>query len=157
MASMNARRKVSVRHGTFCQRLAASVTSFNLRFKVLCSSRPENAIEPKFGIYSRLKIQDFTAEDIRKFVGGRLEEVVHNLHPDDGAIGFGHKLIGEIVSKAEAVFIWARLVFAELIMVIEDGGDDSILGLLGNISSSKCTKNHAAGYLNSLTKWFFSS
>lgn len=44
----------------FLLSLAASTTSSGLRFRVLCSSRLENAIELKFSSYSSLKIQDFT-------------------------------------------------------------------------------------------------
>lgn len=57
----------------------------------------------------------------------RLNEVVRNLHPEDGAVNFSPNLIGELVNgvvwKAEGVFIWASLVVAELIMAIEDGDD----------------------------------
>jgi hypothetical protein len=105
--------------------LAASAISPGLRFKVLCASRPENAIELKFSSYSSLKIQDFTYWDVNTYVTQRLNELVCNLHPEDGAVNFSPNLISELVNdvvwKAEGVFIWARLVVAELIMAIEDG------------------------------------
>jgi len=111
----------------FALTLAASVASSNLRFRVLCSNSPENAIELKFSRYSIFKIQKYTAEDIKKFANVRLEEVAHSLQPDNGAIGVSRELINKIVSKAEGVFIWAKLVVVELILAIEDGGDDAEL------------------------------
>jgi hypothetical protein len=49
----------------FLLKLSSHERSGRLGFKILCSSRPENAIEVSFAMCPQLKIQDYTSRDIR--------------------------------------------------------------------------------------------
>jgi hypothetical protein len=110
----------------FLLKLSAPSGESRLRFKILCSGRPENSLEIAFSNHPVLMVQEYTSEDISKFVTESFEAVTSKLHPNDGAIQISHSLITEIVTKAGGVFIWARLVVCELILAIEAGDTDKL-------------------------------
>lgn len=105
----------------FLRRLAELPATSPLRFKVLCSSRPETAVEMRLSKYPFFKIQDYTSSDIRKFVTETFATISENAYSDDPVLNIVGDLVTEIVEKSEGVFIWARLVVAETVFAIEAG------------------------------------
>lgn len=105
----------------FLRKLADLPTTSLLRFKVLCSSRPETAIEIGLSRYPFFRVQDHTSSDIRKFVTETFAAMTENLNSGDPVVEIVDDLIAEIVMNAEGVFIWARLVVAETVIAIETG------------------------------------
>lgn len=89
------------------------VSSANV--KVCVSSRPLPVFERAFNGLPSLRLQDLTFEDIRSFVKDRLAnndqmQQLINEEPERAP-----KLIVEIVSKAQGVFLWVDLVVASLL------------------------------------------
>ena len=119
----------------FLRKLAEPPGTGFLRFKVLCSSRPDNAVEMGLSKYSFFRIQDYTSSDIRKFVREKFAAITENLYPGDPVLEIVNDLAPEIVEKAEGVFIWARLVVTEIIFAIESGDAISQDGLSGELPS----------------------
>jgi hypothetical protein len=103
----------------FLLKLSSHERTDCLRFKILCSSRPENAIEISFAKSPQLKVQDYTSRDIKKFVSETFASVTSNLYPCEEALSISDGVVSKIVQKAEGVFIWVRLVVAELVVAIE--------------------------------------
>lgn len=93
----------------------------SLTFKIICSSRRENAIELAFTKHHSFRIEHYTSKDIENFIIARLAEVTDNLYPDEKADRVIAEVVSEAVVKAEGVFIWAILVADELIVSIEAG------------------------------------
>jgi hypothetical protein len=110
----------------FLLKLSSHEQTGCLRFKILCSSRLENTFEVSFAKCPQLKVQDYTSKDIKKFVSETFASVTSNLYPNENAIRLSDKLVSEIVRKAEGVFIWARLVVAELVVAIETRDIDAL-------------------------------
>jgi hypothetical protein len=119
----------------FLLKLSVPSTSCHLRFKILCSGRPENALEIAFSRFPILRVQEYTSGDIKKFITESLGAFTRNLHPNDGVINISHDIIRQISSKANGVFIWARLVVAEIILAIEAGDVDELDNKLKQLPS----------------------
>jgi hypothetical protein len=70
-----------------------------------------------------MRVQNYTADDIEKFVVETYAMTIDDL-PDmeREAAQISDELILDIVGKAEGVFMWAKLVVAELVASIEAGG-----------------------------------
>lgn len=115
--------------------LSAPASKGRLRFKILCSSRPENIFELAFVKYHWIKVQDFTYHDIHTFVSRMFATVTSNLYHADKAIKVSGRIISDIVQKAEGVFIWVKLVVAELIIAIEAGDFEVLDEKLNNLPS----------------------
>ena len=92
--------------------------------KVCLSSRPWNIFENAFGgdSLTMIRLQDFTREDIKRFVRGNLED--HRFkalsHMDDRY----RDLVLEIVDSAQGVFLWVFLVVRSLIRGL--GNEDTV-------------------------------
>jgi hypothetical protein len=93
----------------------------SMKFKVICSSRPENAIDLAFTHHSMLRVQDFNSGDIMAFVADGFKAITNNLNPLEEFHKISDDLTIEIVWKAKGVFIWVKLVMAELLIAVEDG------------------------------------
>jgi hypothetical protein len=83
-------------------------------------------MEVAFAKCPQLKIQDYTSRDIKKFVSETFASVTGNLYPGEKVVRISDKLISKIVRKAEGVFIWVRLVLAELLVAIEARDIDAL-------------------------------
>jgi hypothetical protein len=84
--------------------LFKSITS--PRVKVCLSGRPLLVFEDAFGLSPKLRLQDLTRQDIRRFVNEKLE-----LHPRfrllmEDRPRDARDLIMEVVTKADGVFLW---------------------------------------------------
>ncbi|KAF8852658.1 hypothetical protein BDZ45DRAFT_763263 [Acephala macrosclerotiorum] len=89
--------------------------------KLCVSSRPEPTLHEFFKPYPKLRLQDLTKEDIRRYVTdvlGPFEKVLKS-GKDESRIS----LIDEISSKADGVFLWARLVTKSLQTGITNADD----------------------------------
>ena len=108
----------------FLLKLVAYQKGAFIKFKILCSSRPETPIELAFTNVtnnSTLRVQDFNSEDIKNFVVQRFAAITDNLNPCEDFHRISDSLITDIVWKANGVFIWVKLVMAELLIAVEAG------------------------------------
>jgi hypothetical protein len=84
------------------------------RVKILFSSRPWNVFAERFKDCHGFKIHEHTQHDIKEycysFVAGR---------PDDSIL---LEMAGEICRRAQGVFLWVKLVWRELDLVIAEHG-----------------------------------
>ncbi|KAF2647570.1 hypothetical protein K491DRAFT_643854, partial [Lophiostoma macrostomum CBS 122681] len=95
--------------------------------KFCVSSRPLPVIQQVFVGVCGLKLQDLTADDIKRYVSDKLEsdrnmQRLLQKDPNDGNL-----LINEIVDKASGVFLWVTLVVKSLIRGLRNGDDMSHL------------------------------
>jgi hypothetical protein len=93
--------------------LFRSITSSNV--KICLSSRPWVVFENAFKENPKLKVQDLTRDDIRRYVDDKLHndprmQELYLLEPEESP-----KLILEIVRKADGVFLWVLLVTRSLL------------------------------------------
>ncbi|KAF3801901.1 hypothetical protein GCG54_00015123, partial [Colletotrichum gloeosporioides] len=95
-------------------RLFTKISSFE-NVKCCLSSRPYRPFIEAFRKAPSLRLQDFTAPDIARFVSDRLEgdarcdEIAH------GQQVAATELVDEIVSCAQGVFLWVKLVVESLL------------------------------------------
>lgn len=95
--------------------------SMSTNVKIVLSSRPLLVFEEAFSGGSYLKLQDFTADDIKIYVDDRLGR--HPRMPSlrvespEGA----EELASVIVSKASGVFLWVQLVVNSLLEGLTNG------------------------------------
>jgi hypothetical protein len=82
--------------------------------KVCVSSRPELPFEDAFGSFPNLRLQDLTYNDIRHYVNETLNtnSRYHQLTVDEPLAA--PALEREIISRADGVFLWVRLVLKSL-------------------------------------------
>jgi hypothetical protein len=120
---------------SFLKKLGTSTSNPSLKLKVLCSSRIINPIELAFSKSPSLRIHEWTYEDIANFVVAKFREATDNLYPGDETFEVSEKIISEVVWKAEGVFVWVKLVVAELIMAIESGDTGSLKEKLEELPS----------------------
>jgi hypothetical protein len=93
--------------------LFKSITSPQV--KVCLSGRPLLVFEDAFRLSPKLRLQDLTRQDIRRFVNEKLE-----LHPRfrllmEDRPRDARDLIMEVVTKADGVFLWVSLVVESLL------------------------------------------
>jgi hypothetical protein len=98
----------------------------HVHVKLCLASRPENIFKDAFAEYPGFAIHDHTVVDIQKFVRGKLAPVLCLHQPSERGSSV-QLLVQEIVDKARGVFLWVKLVVAELIEGICEG--DSIIEL----------------------------
>ena len=93
------------------------------KVKLCLSSRADPPFERAFGSANKLRLQDLTRGDIHKFATDKLHEDLkarsHMLWDQDWA----GRLVTELVSRAEGVFLWVSLAVKDLVRGLED--DDS--------------------------------
>ena len=92
-----------------------SITQKSANIKVCASSRPEVVFMNQFNDDPKLQLQDLTSDDIKLYVS-------KHLHKDDQMEALYHKekidalkLEEEIVTVAEGVFLWVKLVVNSLL------------------------------------------
>lgn len=112
------------RMGAFLHELANSaVGSANVKIKICIASRPLNDLRDLFENCPGLRVQDWTREDIENYVDERLGHY-HRLQAiikrPEGASRI-EALRQSIVTRAEGVFLWVRLVVDRLIKGLSDG------------------------------------
>jgi hypothetical protein len=95
--------------------------------KICLSSRPWIAFEDAFGNSPSLRLQDLTYEDIKLFVEGSLTS-----HPKWAKLirenlKGAENLVVEIVSKANGVFLWVKLIVVSLLNGMTNHDDVSDL------------------------------
>jgi hypothetical protein len=93
--------------------------------KICASSRPWNEFTEAFNESDKkLKLEDLTRRDIRKYVEDKLEE--HNKFKDVQARNPScSELVEDIVEKSRGVFLWVYLVVKFLVKGLIDGDDVS--------------------------------
>jgi hypothetical protein len=101
--------------------------------KACVSSRPLLTFEDALGHYSGLRLQDLTHLDIKQYVGDKLANSpkFRKLLKEEPTIA--PKLIEEIVTKADGVFLWVKLVVESLLAGI--GNRDNIFELQRRLRS----------------------
>lgn len=104
------------------QRLAVSP-----HIKVCVSSRPLLPFEDAFKSTPSLRLQDLTARDITFYVTSNFEKNVYFQQFDSEEPDQAKALLMEIVSKADGVFLWVKLVVISLLEGL--GNRDDILDL----------------------------
>lgn len=80
------------------------------RVKVCFSSRPWESLEAHFSNEQGFRLQDYTNDDIEKFAAANLA----GLNLDHRSVS---RLVNEINSRANGVFLWVRLAVKEMINV----------------------------------------
>ena len=94
--------------------------SSNQRLKLCLSSRPWPIFEKAFQQVPRLQLQDLTFDDMGRFVCDSLqvkENIKHLFYEDPGK---GNKLIKDLVTRANGVFLWATLVVRSLLIDLSE-------------------------------------
>ena len=85
------------------------------KVKVCLSSRPWLVFEDAFRHYSNLMLQDLTYPDITNFVSSELGSSSHFLTLRARKAKYADKLITDIATKADGVFLWVKLVVTSLL------------------------------------------
>ena len=88
--------------------------------KILLSSRPVPACVEAFSLCPKLRLQDLTKGDIEKYVDDRLATYPLMKRMAAMEMGATNRLVHEITSKAEGVFLWVILVVKRLIDGLRD-------------------------------------
>lgn len=83
------------------------------RLRVLFSSRPWNFFNSVFSSYPGIQIHDHTQTDMKEFC---VTFIPHN----DSALALLSPLVPEIVKRARGVFLWTKLVMADLVTLLEE-------------------------------------
>ena len=99
----------------------------NTEIKVCLSSRPHQSFEDAFKLSAKLRLQDLTYQDIRRFVTDRFEEV-----PQLRSMMKYHEieikhLKDSIVEKAGGVFLWVSLAVQHQIRGLKNGDGPEML------------------------------
>ncbi|KAH9226832.1 hypothetical protein K456DRAFT_1730790 [Colletotrichum gloeosporioides 23] len=94
------------------------------RFKMCIASRPENEIAIHFRHFRGFCLQDWTADDIRKFVHARLDahpnaRATHRSSSYDETL---QRICGDIIGAAQGVFLWVRVV-VDHVLSSQTGGE----------------------------------
>jgi hypothetical protein len=104
-----------------------SVAATSPYIKICVSSRPWPVFEDVFCASPRLRLQDLTKDDIRAFVNDKLgrNKNIHDLRQCDPENT--DKLVEDVVSRADGVFLWVQLVIKTLVEGLRDGDEISHL------------------------------
>ncbi|KAM0441314.1 hypothetical protein ACHAPT_000623 [Fusarium lateritium] len=93
------------------------------RVKLCLSSRPEQVLQNHLQVHAKLRMQDLTESDMRKYAAGSLRRAIsptdQELHTD--------AVVDLIIQKADGVFLWVVLVSKSLVRGIENGDSNSEL------------------------------
>lgn len=119
-------------HGELIRPLKTLVSSRSI--KICVSSRPWNVFKAAFGNTEwKLQLEDFTKEDIRRYV---MEELTREPHPHFERLLKADnrcaQIAGIIVTRAEGVFLWVFLV----VMSVKRGfhGEDNYQDLMRRLN-----------------------
>ncbi|KAE8823942.1 hypothetical protein PTNB85_08500 [Pyrenophora teres f. teres] len=83
--------------------------------KICVSSREYNVFENMFAANQRIRMQDFTRNDMQRYVNDRLEDILD--------IGNRKDITRKIVERSDGIFLWLVLVVKALRESVEDGHD----------------------------------
>ena len=123
-------------------------------FKLCVSSRPWNTFRDYLGHCPMLRVQDLIHEDIERYAKGMLEA-----HPRFGRLcttesSRAPKLIREISSRADGVFLWVFLVVRSLKEGLSNG--DRLFDLLNRIDKlPRDLEEYFAHILNGVDDFYF--
>lgn len=95
--------------------------------KILVSSRPENEFVDAFQVNPSLKMEHFTATDVRTFAQGELNRTRGFLELLQANPLDAEGLVGGVVEKAKGVFLWVSVVVRALCEGLTEG--DSLTDL----------------------------
>ncbi|KAI0156101.1 hypothetical protein BJ166DRAFT_500102 [Pestalotiopsis sp. NC0098] len=89
--------------------------------KICVSSRPWNVFLDSFSCSPSLRMEDLTENDIQRFVEGKLIlkkgfRELEQIHPQDA-----RKLVTDLVTKAQGVFLWVSVVVNTLCEGLTEG------------------------------------
>lgn len=87
--------------------------------KVCLSSRPYRSYIDAFGSSAKLRLQDLTESDIKRYVSAKLYRLVEIERRQDS-----YRIFDTILWKAEGVFLWVELVVKQLIKGLQN--DDTL-------------------------------
>ncbi|KAH8897670.1 hypothetical protein GQ53DRAFT_837506 [Thozetella sp. PMI_491] len=93
----------------FIQKLSHLPDARALKLKICLASRPENLFNQKFKDMPGFAIHRYTHEDIKKYTSAGLSDIA-----EEAADGFD-SLVRDVLEKARGVFLWVKLVVAELV------------------------------------------
>ncbi|KAJ8127299.1 hypothetical protein O1611_g6336 [Lasiodiplodia mahajangana] len=106
-------------HTALVELLQEAATYHNV--KICVSSRPWNVFQDAFQQNPMLQLEKLTHEDIERYVHGQFQK----------SPGFGEqkhlypiqaeKLLGDIVHKAQGVFLWVSVVVRSLLVSLQEG------------------------------------
>lgn len=91
------------------------------KLKVCLSSRPWNIYEEQFEDVPKLKLQALTREDLRKYIFGKMQSNDLFQKTCRAAAADAEQLLQNILDKAQGVFLWVKLVVAEMVRGVRDG------------------------------------
>ena len=92
----------------------------NVCIRLCLAGRPENILQRAFEKYPGFAIHEYTESDIRHYTQGRLVEEEQDIVNEQDAEALG-RLVKDIVERARGVFLWVRLVVAELVDGLVNG------------------------------------
>ena len=95
----------------------------NTGVKVCLSSRPDREFEEAFGSSARLRLQDLTHDDIRRYVNDRFQSVPQLVSMASENEDEMNQVKKRIVDRAEGVFLWVSLAVKDQIRGLRN--DDS--------------------------------
>ena len=95
----------------------------NAGVKVCLSSRPDKEFQDAFGSSATLRLQDLTCEDIRRYVNDSFQKVPQLVSMALKNEYEMNKVKGQIVDRAEGVFLWVSLAVKDQIRGLRN--DDS--------------------------------
>jgi hypothetical protein len=105
-----------------CEEETADMTDILTEFatwenvKICLSSRPEAAFQTAFDTSSMLRLQDLTLNDIRLYVADKLHANKRFQEFASRELDRAPSMVGEIVTKADGVFLWVVLVVRSLLV-----------------------------------------
>ena len=112
--------------------LAQSPWNTERRFRLCLAGRPENIFEAALGHHPGFAIQDHTHADIRRYIGGRIQDAESAV--TDQSNGIIRRISEKIEQKANGVFLWVRLVMDEIVEGLCEGDTlDELEALLSEI------------------------
>ncbi|KAK2747372.1 hypothetical protein FQN55_005121 [Onygenales sp. PD_40] len=118
--------------------------SNNVRLRLCLASRPENVFRLAFAQVPGFAIHDMTREDIREYTAQRIQAESFNSSEAETTTSL-QPLVDEIISKAEGVFIWVKLVVDELVEGLCEGDSiEELRGILSTIPSELKDLYHRA-------------
>ena len=95
--------------------------------RVCCASRPWDVFNDRFSRFPGFKIENYTKEDIKRYVWDTMNEHeamrIWLQSPDPDEFSSARKLISSILSQADGVFIWVKLVLGNLLDARTSGAE----------------------------------
>ncbi|KAI9149984.1 hypothetical protein HJFPF1_09731 [Paramyrothecium foliicola] len=91
--------------------------------KLCVSSRPLNIFKDAFDGMPQLRVQDLTRDDIAHYINTQFSGNARFNQLQRQDPGFAGVLASTIISKADGVFLWVKLVVRELLKSARDGDD----------------------------------